>query len=262
MIIPSGLNDISNQEPLRYVTATKLGLIPTEDGERLSVLTSYFKVNECVKWKVQSGEWAQFWCTLLVFTWSDGKCFMPPIIVHQAKEWSQDIHHIIPLGWIVHHTPSSYMDRDRWLKSMTQLSNVCGAYPVNNKILFFDGHASHFKDIALRQIMCKRIQPFVLKSGNSINDQPNGNGQDSKLKSLYNVEKIMCMLKYGTTTYSPHHMSSILVESWDAFKMSAGNITRDSFSKTNLLPLMPPNLTTNTQACAATIQESSESKAE
>ena len=57
-------------------------------------------------------------------------------------------------------------------------------------------------------------------------------------------------------------MNSVLVEALDAFKMSARNIIRDRFSETNLLPLSPPNLTTNTQAYAASIQVSSGAKDE
>ena len=45
---------ISNQETLRYGTAMKLGLISTEDGARSSVLTIYFKVNECEKFKLKN----------------------------------------------------------------------------------------------------------------------------------------------------------------------------------------------------------------
>ena len=45
---------ISKQEPLMYGTTMNLGLIPTEYGERSSVLTSYFKVNECEKCKLQN----------------------------------------------------------------------------------------------------------------------------------------------------------------------------------------------------------------
>ena len=102
------------------------------------------------------------------------------------------------------------MDRDGWLKSTTQFSNVCGASPVNNQILFFDGHGSHFDDGALRQMMYKNIQPFVLKSGDSINNQPNDNGPNAKLKSLYNVAKSAWMLEYGTTKFSRHLMNSVL----------------------------------------------------
>ena len=45
---------ISNQEPLRYGTEMKLGLIPTEYGARSSVLTSSFKMNECAKCKLEN----------------------------------------------------------------------------------------------------------------------------------------------------------------------------------------------------------------
>ena len=78
---------------------------------------------------------------------------MPPIILHKAKDYSQDIHYDVPLDWIVHHTTSGYMDRDGWIKSMTQISNVCGTYPVNNEILLFYGHGIHFNDGTLIQMM-------------------------------------------------------------------------------------------------------------
>ena len=126
------------------------------------------------------------------------------------------------------------------IKSMTQFSNVCGASPVNNRILLFYGHGSHFNDGTLRQIVYKNIQPFVLKSGDSINDQPNDNVPNDKLKYLYNVANIAWMLKYGTIKFSPHHMNSILVEAWDSFKISSGNIIRDSFAKTKLPPSALP----------------------
>ena len=137
---------------------------------------------------------------------------MPPLIVNQAKTYSQYLHYNIPMYWIVHRTPYGYMYRDVWLKAMAQLPNKCGTSPVNNKILFFDVHGRHFNDRALRKMMCKNIQPFVLKSSNSINNQPNDNGPNTKLKSLYNVAKSVCMLEYGTTQFPPHHMNSVLVE--------------------------------------------------
>ena len=43
-------------------------------------------------------------------------------------------------------------------------------------------------------------------------------------------------------------MKSILVEETDAFNVSAGNIIRDSFVKTELPPFRPPDFTTNIQA--------------
>ena len=47
----------------------------------------------------------------------------------------------------------------------------------------------------------KNIQPFILKSGDSINDQPNENGLNLTLKALYNVSKAKWMLKYVTTRF-------------------------------------------------------------
>ena len=149
------------------------------------------------------------------------------------------------------------MDRDGWLKSMTQFSNICGASPVNNQILLFDGHDSHFDDRALTQMRIKNIQPFILEAGDSINDHPNDNGPNSKLKALYNILKAKWILKYGTTRFQPHHMNSVLVETWEAFKVSYGNIIVDSFAKTHLLPLSPPNMIKNTQAMVASVQTSS-----
>ena len=103
----------------------------------------------------------------------------------------------------------------------------------------------------------KNIQPFILKVGDSINDQPNDNGPNSTLKALYNRLKDKWMVKYGTTRFQPHHMNAVLVEAWDAFLEASGNIIVDSFAKTHLLPLIPPNIITNTQAMVASVQTSS-----
>ena len=109
---------------------------------------------------------------------------MSPIIVQQAKGYSQDIHFNITMDWTVYHASYGYMGRYGWLKSMTQFSNICGSSPVNNQILFSDGHDSHFEEHALRKMKCINIQPFVLKAVGSINDQPNDNGPNAKLESL------------------------------------------------------------------------------
>ena len=70
------------------------------------------------------------------------------------------------------------------------------------------------------------------------------------------------MLKYGTEKFLPHYMNSVLVKARDAFKVSDGNIIRETFVKTKIPPLTPPEFTTNTQACAASIKLSSGYKAE
>ena len=97
---------------------------------------------------------------------------------------------------------------------MNQLYNICGTSPVNNSILFFDGKNIHFDDRALTQMQSKKIYPFILKAGDSINNQPNENVPNSKMKALYNISKAKWMLKYGTTRFQYNHMNSVLVELW------------------------------------------------
>ena len=121
------------------------------------------------------------------------------------------------------------MDKYGWLKVMKQLSNICGASPVNSKILLFNGHDSHFYNHALIQMKSKNIQPFKLKLGDSMNEHPNDNGPNSKLKALYNILKAKWMLKYGTARFQPHHMNYFLVEIREVFTVSAGHIIRDKF---------------------------------
>ena len=65
------------------------------------------------------------------------------------------------------------------------------------------------------------------------------------------------MLKYGITRFQSHHINSVLVETREAFTVSAGNIIRDSFAKTHLPPLIQTNMITNIQAYVASIQKSS-----
>ena len=111
-------------------------------------------------------------------------------------------------------------------------------------------------------MMDKNIQPFVLKYGNSINYQPNDNGPNAKLKSLYNVAKSAWMLKYGTTDFSPHHM----ILSWfnHGILSSCQLVTsvETYLIKKMYPPLIPKDLTKNTQVCAASIEVSSVSNTE
>ena len=65
------------------------------------------------------------------------------------------------------------------------------------------------------------------------------------------------MLKYVTTRFQTHHMSSVLFETGEAFTVTAGNIIRDSFAKTHQIPLIPPNMIKNKQEYVSSIQKSS-----
>ena len=108
----------------------------------------------------------------------------------------------------------------------------------------------------------RNIQPFALKEGDWINNQPSDNVPKAKLKYLYNVAKYTWMLKYGTEKFftSRHElcldgiMGYLQGISWKHHQI---NICENKYT-----PLIPPDLTINTQACAASIQVFSGSKAE
>ena len=121
-------------------------------------------------WKVKTGEQAPLWCMLHVLTQSYGKWFMSPIIVHQSKDYFKDLQFNIPLNWTVHHTSYGYMDRDVWIKPMTQFSNLCGTSPFNNQTIFFYGNGNHFDGLSLIHMEHQNNQLSVLKSGESVNN--------------------------------------------------------------------------------------------
>ena len=115
----------------------------------------------CGRWKLESAHHSgapYFYSQELMVNESCLQSFF-----HQAKDYSQVIHHNIPLEWTVHPTPSGYMDRYGWRKVMTQFSNIYGASPVNNQIIFFNGHDSHFNDWYPKIMQRKTSRPSYLK---------------------------------------------------------------------------------------------------
>ena len=61
------------------------------------------------------------------------------------------------------------------------------------------------------------------------------------------------ILKYGTTKFLSHHINLILVEACDAFKVSVRTLISDSVDETKIPPLIPTELTINTQVCPASV---------
>ena len=82
------------------------------------------------------------------------------------------------------------MDRDKWLKSMSQFSTVCGVSTINNQIILFDEHDCHIDERKISYIYNQNIQPFVLKAGDYVKNHTNDNGLNEKLKSHYNDAKL------------------------------------------------------------------------
>ena len=95
--------------------------------------------------------------------------------MHQGANYTQDLHWNLPSDWLVHCTPSGYMDRDGWMKAMSLFSSTYGSSKMKPQVLFFDGHDSHFDDRATYIMQSHHIYPFILKAGDSTNNQPNDN---------------------------------------------------------------------------------------
>ena len=136
---------------------------------------------------------------------------MPNMIVHQAENYTHDIHWNLPSDWLVHNTPSGYMDRNGCMKAMSIFSRTCGASKINPQVLFFDGHDSHFDDRATHILRSHHISPFILKAGDSTNDQPNDNGPNLKLKRYYGIAKVKWQRQHGTMKFTAAHMNSVIV---------------------------------------------------
>ena len=115
-IVPTELHQIQTRATQVW-NCDEIGFYPNSKCHKVVCNYKFFQGK--ILQKVKNGERTTFWCNLIVFTIADGKCFMLHVVVHQAKEYSQDLHQNTSLEWTVHPTPSGYMDRDRWLKAMT-----------------------------------------------------------------------------------------------------------------------------------------------
>ena len=56
----------------------------------------------------------------------------------------------------------------------------------NKNILLRGDDGSRFDPSSMDLMASKRVQPFIPKADNSTNNQPNENGENTKLKALYN----------------------------------------------------------------------------
>ena len=130
-------------------------------------------------------ERSPFWCTTLIFSRAYGHYFMSHVIVRQSENYTQDLHYNIPKYWVIQNTPYGYIDRGAWVKEIVHFNNFCGLNQLNTQVLFYDDHDGHFGDRDIHILRSHHIKPFVLKVVDSVNDQPNDNGPNLKLKGLY-----------------------------------------------------------------------------
>ena len=109
--------------------------------------------------------------------------------------------------------------------------------PINPQVNFYDGHDRNFDDRELDILRKHNTQLFILKEGDSVHDYPNDNGPNTKLENMYGNARMNWMRHHGTLKFTPSHMNSILVATWEAFKISSVTITQNDFKKTRIPPL-------------------------
>ena len=196
----------------------------------------------------QTGERAPILCTALIFTCTGIQCFIPPVVVHKSNHHTKYLHHNIPIDWIVYNSPSIYMDYDGCHKFMAHFPSMCCSSPLNSQVLFYDGHGRNIDDREFDILHRQHIQYFTLNSGDYVHYQPNNNDPNTKFNILYGNARMNCMEHHGNLKFTPSCMNSVLVETWEAFKISSTTITQKDFKNTHLLPLYPHDIRKNHQA--------------
>ena len=145
---------------------------------------------------------------------------------------------------------------------MTHFASMCCSYPLNPQVLLDNVHGSHFYDRVFNILLSHHIQSFILKVGESVNGHPNDNGSNLRLKNFYGNEGMNCMRKHGDFKFTPAHMNYVLVEKWEAFKISSAKITQEALKNTRLIPLYSTDKDTNHQACFVDTQTPKGQKAD
>ena len=75
-----------------------------------------------------------------------------------------------------------------------------------------------------------------------MNDYPHNNFTNMKLNNLYGNARMNWMIHQGTLEFTPSHMNSVLVETWEAFNLSLKKPTQNAF-KTPPHPTLSPHQT-------------------
>ena len=123
-------------------------------------------------------------------------------------------------------------NRDGRFKVITGFLQQFGNDPTNIQILCFDRHNSHFDADSFDLLAKKYVQPFILKSGNYTNDQPNDNGTNAKLKACHNRALTEWKEQHVSVSLSRAHMNTILVTTWKNIKLDCAECIKKSFAKT------------------------------
>ena len=98
------------------------------------------------------------------------------------------------------------------------------SHNLNCQAIFFDGNESNFDVDAVYQIELIFYQNNFINEGDKNNDQPNNNGVNTMLKTIY--KKI-----HDNTKFTPSHTNTIFSKMCNNFKSDSGREIIYIFSK-------------------------------
>ena len=182
----------------------------------------FFMINKI--WRNQTGKRAPWCCTTLLFTCADVQWYISPVRVHKSAQYIKVLHYNITSYWEVHNSPLRYMDSDGWNKCMLHLFSIFFSSHLNTKVLSYDRHYKRFGYRALNILWSRHIQYFILKSGGSVHHLPSDNEPNLKFNNQYGNERMDWARKDGTLKFNLDPMSSVLVETLEAFKLESISI--------------------------------------
>ena len=134
---------------------------------------------------------------------------------------------------------------------MVHFDSMCCSFPINPKVIFYDGNFRKFYDRKFNILCRHKIQYLILRDGDYVHNQPNYNGPNMKLNNLNVNTRMNWMRHHGTLKFSPPHMNSVLFETWEVFELSSSTITHNYFKNKHLTPLSTTDIGTNHQAFIA-----------
>jgi hypothetical protein len=105
------------------------------------------------------------------------------------------------------------------------------------QFLFIDGHDSHWDPDALQLLHDNHCFVFFLKAGDSENDQPNDNGPNALVKSIYGQKSQAWRVTNPVAELDVPRMNSLLRETWSEFKAKGGQSITHAFEVTGIHPL-------------------------
>lgn len=217
----------------------EMGLPPNGDGYAATFTLGHGALRG---FRSVYGEKSPYWASILFASRADGQLHIPPTVVHQGASTTT-----LPLSFaknlmddgVIHASPSGYMDQDGFRKFAVHFVAFSGAKPGNFQYLYLDGHESHWDSEALAYLLNNSVRPMFLKSNDSINDQPNDNGMNSRLRSVYNLELEQWKLEHMSMALTPPRFNTVFASAWKKYisDPSLPALIVRAFAKTGIWPM-------------------------